>query len=1008
MWEDNGKIFFTASTNKVTNFGSIINLNGNADQSTNPQIAKSSNNVYAVWETLVSGKPDIFFTASTNKGANFGSVINLSKNGGQSTNPQIAAIGSNVYVVWEDNGKIFFTASTNKGARFGSVINLSNNAGQSTNPQIAAAGENVYVVWYDSSPGKRDIYLTISTNKGARFGSVINLSNNVADSFNPQIAASGKNVYVVWYDFSPGKPDIFLSKSTDKGSSFSDAINLSNNRGPSVLPQISIAAEDVYVVWEDFTPGKPDILFTSSTNKGSDFSSVASLGSKPVVTKTTTVTTSNLRADKSIEVVTDKGAKTISSYSETIVVKNTSNSVLQSVRLTLSPQISNSFILEPYSIKSIEPNGSVKASLKMLGKPNEDVYGKITGYSGYIMVTAANHNAVTLPVKISSSDSSAFDTYMKHIADMAQQRYTRTVPTSATIDSVLSKIKTDEHNDYQVSVTNGKNVITSASGQLVIKNTSNKELKNVRIMVSQPSNLFLLDKQTIDLIPPNGQVVVQMTSRIDGANPHRSFIGELIVSPVNSRPASLPINIPSTEKNIKDFDVRLLSKADKIAKMQESIIIKNTGTRALDGLRLILQPSNMPMAFSLSHDSFRSLSPGGEASAEFKLRADENLMEFTNSYNGELIIVSAHSAHRVVIPINMVWKDVNSKHFVIYSRDNPTDVSKAKELAKFLESKYKAIEQTFGQINSKTTIYVLSSDDELDLITNSPANYYYSYDHDLGFISAKSGELKEDALHVLVHRAIMKNNPSYWNKEKIVNDKGNWLVDGITDYVASKITGKQKLSTSELNVLAKGPALEWYSTGNSGNYVATYSFFKFLEDKYGIKIIGIMLDHMQSVMTSDKKCNTLENCSVIRAVYDVTGQDINDLKNKLNFDAIVKEWIDYLKPLSVTIDIEPGAKNNSLNTKKNEVVQVAILGSTNLDVTKVDTSTLKFGSDGAGPVKRSKPQDINNDGFNDLVIHFTIEKTGLKRGNTEGCLTGIMLDGRQFSGCDTVKIVTRA
>jgi hypothetical protein len=165
-----------------------------------------------------------------------------------------------------------------------------------------------------------------------------------------------------------------------------------------------------------------------------------------------------------------------------------------------------------------------------------------------------------------------------------------------------------------------------------------------------------------------------------------------------------------------------------------------------------------------------------------------------------------------------------------------------------------------------------------------------------------------------------------------------------------------------------------------------------------------MLDHMRSVMTSDKKCNTLENCSVLRAVYDVTGQDINDLKNKLNFDTVVKEWTDYLKPLSVTIDIEPGAKTNSLNIKKNDVVQVAILGSTSLDVTKIDASTLKFGTDGASPVKRSKPQDINNDGFNDLLIHFAIEKTGLKRGNAEACLIGTMLDGRQLSGCETIKI----
>lgn len=42
---------------------------------------------------------------------------------------------------------------------------------------------------------------TTSQDSGATFGSTINLSNNPASlSYNPQIVASGENVYIVWED----------------------------------------------------------------------------------------------------------------------------------------------------------------------------------------------------------------------------------------------------------------------------------------------------------------------------------------------------------------------------------------------------------------------------------------------------------------------------------------------------------------------------------------------------------------------------------------------------------------------------------------------------------------------------------------------------------------------------------------------------------------------------------------------------------------------------------------
>ena len=55
------------------------------------------------------------------------------------------------------------------------------------NPQIAAIGNNVYVTWQDTTPGNSDIFVITNAQP---FDIPVNISNNPGGSTNPQIAAS--------------------------------------------------------------------------------------------------------------------------------------------------------------------------------------------------------------------------------------------------------------------------------------------------------------------------------------------------------------------------------------------------------------------------------------------------------------------------------------------------------------------------------------------------------------------------------------------------------------------------------------------------------------------------------------------------------------------------------------------------------------------------------------------------------------------------------------------------
>jgi len=113
--------------------------------------------------------------------------------------------------------------------------------------------------------------------------------------------------------------------------------------------------------------------------------------------------------------------------------------------------------------------------------------------------------------------------------------------------------------------------------------------------------------------------------------------------------------------------------------------------------------------------------------------------------------------------------------------------------------------------------------------------------------------------------------------------------------------------------------------------------------------------------------------------------------------------------LRVEIDIKPNSDPNSINPKSMGLVPVAILGSAFFDVTDVDVTTLAFGPDGALPVHDpvGHYEDVNGDGFIDLVSHYRQKETGLAVGNTEGCITGETLGGTPFEGCDAVRVLDK-
>jgi hypothetical protein len=129
------------------------------------------------------------------------------------------------------------------------------------------------VVWEDSTSGNGDIFYRKSPNGGgAMFGGIVNLSNT-GHSGLPALAVSGNNVYVVWDDNTPGSDEIFYRKSPTGGATFGSTVNLSNNAGLSQIPAVAVSGNNVYVIREDSTSENFEILLRKSVNAGATFGS---------------------------------------------------------------------------------------------------------------------------------------------------------------------------------------------------------------------------------------------------------------------------------------------------------------------------------------------------------------------------------------------------------------------------------------------------------------------------------------------------------------------------------------------------------------------------------------------------------------------------------------------------------------------------------------------------------------------------------------------------------------
>lgn len=255
-----------------------INLSSNAGHSHKSEILNSGSNVYVIWTQVSSDgtKSDIYFRKSTDDGESWAPKIKLSSTGTAFNSlAMLGASGSNVYVVWSDSGtgEVYLRRSANNGGTWALIVNLSNNPGKSDKPDLSVSGSNVYVVWAQANSGGSvtDVFFRGSNDGGATWKSKIQLSSSgkAALVSAPTVASSGSSVHAAWDDGSAGNGDILLRTSTNQGANWGTVKNLSADSARSFAPELAVSSTNVYLEYSKRTSTQDySSIFRASVNTG--------------------------------------------------------------------------------------------------------------------------------------------------------------------------------------------------------------------------------------------------------------------------------------------------------------------------------------------------------------------------------------------------------------------------------------------------------------------------------------------------------------------------------------------------------------------------------------------------------------------------------------------------------------------------------------------------------------------------------------------------------------------
>lgn len=234
--------------------------------------AANGQQVYATWMDYRFGVWDVYFRRSLDGGTTWLPEVRLvaGTNETGAGRPQIACAGSTVHIAWMDgrDGKppvlienltipmpqsteIYYKSSPDEGATWGADVRLTSHpTDYSGRPDIAGTPEGTILVSYDHAlnGGKLEEFVVRSTNSGAAWQAMQQMSFAANDSTHSYLITSNALVHLAWSDERASRIGVYYRQSSDRGGNWSLEEFVGSAVGKTA-PFIAATSNYVHATW---------------------------------------------------------------------------------------------------------------------------------------------------------------------------------------------------------------------------------------------------------------------------------------------------------------------------------------------------------------------------------------------------------------------------------------------------------------------------------------------------------------------------------------------------------------------------------------------------------------------------------------------------------------------------------------------------------------------------------------------------------------------------------------
>jgi hypothetical protein len=181
--------------------------------------------------------------------------VRVTNDPGSGTESSLVWTGSHYGIAWMDdrdgNQEIYFARVEPGGTLAGSELRVTDAVTASRSPDLAWTGTEYAMAWFDHRDGNEEIYFARMSAAGSKAGGDVTVTINAYTSFEPDIAWSGSEYGIAWRDNRDGNDEIYFTRISDAGAKIGGDRRISNASNSSAFPSLVWTGSEYGVCWHD-------------------------------------------------------------------------------------------------------------------------------------------------------------------------------------------------------------------------------------------------------------------------------------------------------------------------------------------------------------------------------------------------------------------------------------------------------------------------------------------------------------------------------------------------------------------------------------------------------------------------------------------------------------------------------------------------------------------------------------------------------------------------------------